>query len=73
MLVAEDFGGRSNREMWDQVYDHLEDKLEPDGDIGFSLGLSVRERKQVEQGGMYAIPEVMSKSTDLLPASSLDD
>jgi hypothetical protein len=73
MLVADDFGGCSDREMWDQVYDYLENALKKDGDIGFSLGLSVREKARVEQGGMYSIPESYVDVEDLLPASSLGD
>jgi hypothetical protein len=72
MLVADDFKGLSNREMWDKVFDSLEAKLKPGGDIGFSLGLSVREKRQVEQGGMYTIPEGYVDAADLLPASSLN-
>jgi hypothetical protein len=57
LLVVKDFGGLTEKEMWGRVVDHLDQSLKPGGDIGFSIGLSVRERKQVEQGGMYAIPE----------------
>jgi hypothetical protein len=71
MLIAEDFGGLSNHEMWVKVFDALQDKLKPGGDIGFSVGLSVRTRTQVEQGGMYTIPEGYVDAADLLPASSL--
>lgn len=72
MLVAEDFDGRSDREMWDLVHDFLLESLKEDGDLGFSLGLSVREKSQVERGGIYAIPETYVEVADLLPASSLD-
>jgi hypothetical protein len=73
MLVAEDFGGRSDREMWDLVYDYLQRSLKQEGDIGFSLGLAVREKSQVEKGGLYSIPDTYVEVADLLPASSLDD
>jgi hypothetical protein len=73
MLVAEDFGGRTEREMWDQVFDFLENSLRKDGEIGFSLGLSVREKSQVERGGRSTIPETYVEAADLLPASSQDD
>jgi hypothetical protein len=72
MLVVDDFGGRSEQAMWSLVHDHLEQSIKRDGDIGFSLGLSVRERRQVEQGGIYAIPDSYVEVADLLPASSLD-
>src|SRR5262249_28719246 len=72
MLVAEDFGGRSDREMWDLVYNYLERSLKQEGDIGFSVGLAVREKSQVERGGLYSIPDTYVEVADLLPASSLD-
>lgn len=71
MLVADDFKGRSNRDMWNDVADWLDQELKPGGDIGFSIGLSVREKKQVEQGGMYTIPEGYVDSSELLPGSDL--
>jgi hypothetical protein len=73
MLVAEDFGGRSDREMWDLVHNYLERSLKQEGDIGFSLGLAVREKSQVERGGLYSIPDIYVEVADLLPASSLDE
>jgi len=73
MLVAEDFGGRSDREMWDLVYNYLERSLKQEGDIGFSVGLAVREKSQVERGGLYSIPDTYVEVADLLPASSLDE
>jgi hypothetical protein len=72
MLVADDFGGRSEREMWDLVFDFIENSLKKDGDFGFSLGLSVREKSQVERGGIYTIPDTYLEATDLLPESILD-
>ena len=59
--------------MWDLVFDFLENSLKKDGDIGFSLGLSVREKSQVERGGIYTIPETYVEAADLLPTSVLDD
>jgi hypothetical protein len=74
MLVVDDFGDRSEREMWDQVHEYLKDSLDRDGGIEpFSLGLSVREKSQVERGGIYTIPDTYVEAADLLPASSLDD
>jgi hypothetical protein len=73
MLIAEDFGGRSNQEVWDALYDHLEKTLHRGDDVGFSLGFSVRERKQVEKGGMYSVPERYVDAEDLLPSTRLTD
>jgi len=55
-LIAESFSGLTNKQMWSEVFDHLERSLKQHGDIGFSIGLSVREKKQVEEGGMHSIP-----------------
>lgn len=73
MLVVDSFGGRSEREMWDLIFDFLQRSLQQQGDIGFSLGLIVREKSQVQRGGSYAIPDSYVEVADLLPASSLDD
>jgi len=73
LFLADDFGGRSNQEMWNEVFDHLEEALNRGADIGFSLGLSVREKKQVERGGMYSIPEGYVDEEELLPSASLSD
>ncbi len=72
MLIVDDFGGRSDQVMWSLVHDYLEESLKRDGGIGFSLGISVRERRQVEQGGIYTIPDTFVEVADLLPASSLE-
>jgi hypothetical protein len=73
LLITKDFGGLTNREIWDQVFDYMEKELGQGPDIGFSLGLSVRERNQVEQGGMYSIPEEYVAVEDLLPSPTLTD
>jgi hypothetical protein len=73
MLVVDDFAGRSEQAMWSLVHDYLEKALKREGDIGFSLGLSVREKSQVERGGLYAIPDSYVEVADLLPASSVGD
>jgi hypothetical protein len=72
MLVVDDFGGRSDRELWEQVHDRLERSLKQEGGTGFSVGLVVRERGQVEKRGRYAIADTYVEAADLLPASSLD-
>ncbi len=56
-LIMKDFGGLSEKEMWGLAADHLDEALKKGGDIGFSIGISVRDAKQLEKGGMYAIPE----------------
>ncbi len=62
MLIVDDFGGRSEREMWDQVHEYLKDSLDRDGGIDpFSLGLSVREKSQIERGGSIRSQRPTSK------------
>jgi hypothetical protein len=72
LFVVKDFGGQSEREMWGRVFDYLEKSLKPGGDIGFSIGLSVRTQEQVDRGGMYAIPEGYVEEELLLGAGADD-
>jgi hypothetical protein len=73
MLVLQDFGGRSEQELRDQAHQAVEKALDQSGGTDFSLGLTIRERSQVERGGRYTIPDSYVEAADLLPASSLDD
>jgi hypothetical protein len=73
MLVVEDLGGLSEEELRDQAHQVIEKALDQSGGTGFSLGLTIRERSQVERGGRYTIPDSYVEAADLLPASSLDD
>lgn len=72
LFIVKEYGGLSEKEMWARVRGFLETSLKQDGDIGFSFGLSVRDRQQVEQGGMYSIPEGYIEH-DLLVGSGLDN
>jgi hypothetical protein len=72
VLVLDDFKGLSEREMWDKVHKYLQEALTNEGGVGYALGLTVREKRQVERGGIYAIPESYVEAADLLAASSLD-
>lgn len=73
MLVLEDFGGRSEEELRDQAHQAVEKALAQSGGTDFSLGITIREKSQVERGGRYSIPDSYVEAADLLPASSLDD
>jgi hypothetical protein len=55
--IVNEFGSSSRSEMWNRVTDYLDAKLSPGGDIGFSLGVSVRTFDQVAKGGSSSIPE----------------
>ncbi len=57
LLIVKDFGGSSEKDLWMRVWNHLEKSLKEGGDTGFSVALSLAERGQVEQGGVYSIPE----------------
>jgi hypothetical protein len=69
-FIVGEFGTQTEKEMWVRVWDYLQESLKQDGDTGFSVGLSVRERQQVQQGGMYCIPEGYIEE-DLLVGSSV--
>jgi hypothetical protein len=55
-FIAKDFGDLTRQEMWARVSEHLEKALANGPDIGYSVGLSVRDWSQVNQGGAYSIP-----------------
>jgi hypothetical protein len=57
LFVAPDFKGLSEREMWDRVTGHAEKSLKQEGEIGFSLGVSVRTQEQVDRDGDHSIPD----------------
>jgi hypothetical protein len=65
-FIVESFSGLTNKDMWSQVFDHLERSLKKQGDIGFSVGLSVREKKKVDEGGMHSIPVGFVSEEELL-------
>lgn len=56
-FIVKDFGGLSRNEMWVRVTDYLEHSLQRGGDIGFSIGLSVRTFDQVAQGRSNSVPD----------------
>jgi hypothetical protein len=64
-FIVESFSGLSHKDMWAQVFDYLEQSLNQSGAFGFSVGITVRERQQVEQGGMYSIPDGFMDEEDL--------
>ena len=57
IFIIKGYNGMSEREMWGRIHDRLERSLIAGTDIGFSFGLSVRSQEQVDQGGMYAVPD----------------
>jgi hypothetical protein len=72
-FIAKDFGGRSRQDFWALVSDFLEKELAKGPDIGFSLGLSVRDWAQVNQGGAYSIPQGYIDHRELLMTPSVVD
>jgi Flavin containing amine oxidoreductase len=70
-FVVKDFGGLSEREMWERVWDHLKKSLASEGDAGYSVGLSVHDWEQVNQGGTYSIPKSYIDEEELLPSASV--
>jgi hypothetical protein len=72
LFIVKDFGSLSENELWVHIWDHLAKSLKEDGDIGYSLGLSVRDQQQVEQGGIYSIPDEY-REEDVLFGSGLSN
>jgi hypothetical protein len=72
-FIAKDFGGLSRQEMWSRVSDYLDKELASGPDIGYSLGLSVRDWSQVNQGGAYSIPLGYIDNRELLMTPSVAD
>jgi hypothetical protein len=72
-FVVKDFGGLSEREMWDRVWDHLKGSLASEADGGYSVGLSVHDWEQVNHGGTYSIPKSYIDEEELLPSASVTE
>jgi hypothetical protein len=72
-FITKDFGNVSRHEMWARVWDYLEKSLKNGPDIGFSVGLSVRDWSQVNQGGAYSIPPGYVDQKELLLIPSVTD
>jgi hypothetical protein len=70
-FIVKEFGNLSENEMWVRVWDHLEKSL--GSDMGYSVGLSVRNWAQMNQGGMYSIPEGYVDVQELLMDAALAD
>jgi hypothetical protein len=71
-FIVKDFGNLSRQEAWVRIWDYLENSFKNGPDIGYSVGLSVRDRSQVNQGGAYSIPPgyVDHKELLLIPSAS---
>jgi hypothetical protein len=72
-FIAKNFGGLSRQDMWARVSDHLEKEIAKGPDIGYSLGLSVRDWDQVNQGGAYSVPPGYIDYRELLMTPSVAD
>jgi hypothetical protein len=71
LLILRDFGGLPEKQVWLRVWEFLEAFLRQGNDIGFSVGLLVRDGKRLEQGGTYSVPEGYVEEELLLnPAAS---
>ncbi len=67
-FIVKDFGGLSEGEMWEQVWAHLKRSLPLVAASGYSVGLSVHDWEQVNQGGIYSIPKSYIDEQELLPS-----
>jgi hypothetical protein len=72
-FITKDFGGLSRQEMWSRVSEYLEQELAKGPDIGYSVGLSVRDWSQVNQGGSYSIPAGYIDHKELLLTPSVTE
>jgi len=72
-FVVKAFGDLSSQEMWVRVWDFMENSFKSGPDIGYSVGLSVHERDQVNQGGAYSIPPGYVDHKELLLMPSVTD
>jgi len=72
-FIVKDFGGLSEREMFERAWDHLKRSLALAADPGYSVGLSVHDWEQVNQGGIYSIPKSYIDEEELLPSRRLAD
>jgi hypothetical protein len=68
-FIIKDLGELSSQEMWVRVWDYLEKALAGE-DVVYTLRLSVRDWKQVEQGGIYSIPPGFVDAEELLTTAS---
>jgi len=67
-FIVKDFGGLSEREMWERIWDHLKRSLPVAAAPEYSVGLSVHDWEQVNQGGIYSIPKSYIDEQELLPS-----
>jgi hypothetical protein len=72
-FIVKDFGGLSEREMWERVWNHLKRSLASDTESGYSVGPSVHDWEQVHQGGIYSVPKSYIDEEELLPSASVTE
>lgn len=72
-FIAKDFGGLTRQELWGRVLEHMERELAKGPDLGYSVGLSVRDWNQVNQGAAYSVPPGYIDYNELLLAPSVTD
>jgi hypothetical protein len=72
-FIIKDFGGLSSQDMWARVWDYMESSFKSGPDIGFSVGLSIRDWSQLNQGGGYSIPPGYVDYRELLLIPSASD
>jgi hypothetical protein len=72
-FIVKDLGNLSPQDMWVRVWDHLENSLKNGPDIGYSVGLSVHDLSQVNQGGAHSVPRGYVDQKELLLSPSASD
>jgi hypothetical protein len=72
-FIVKDFGGLSEREVWERVWNELKKSVAWESSAGYSVGLSVHDWAQVNQGGIYSVPESYIDEKELLPSASVTE
>ena len=57
--------------MWERVWNYLKRSLASETAVGYSVGLSVHDWEQVNQGGTHSIPKSYVDEEELLPSASV--
>jgi len=72
-FVVKALGDLSSQEMWVRVWDYMENSFKNGPDIGYSVGLSLRDWNELSQGPAYRIPRGYVDSKELLMMPSVTD
>jgi len=72
-FIVKDFGELDSHEMWERVWKSLENSTLTEQDRVYTIRLSVRDWKQMREGGIYSIPLGFIDQEELLAVPSVVD